>query len=228
MKPLTHCANNLITTVGRSMIIDPSRTCTSQSIERKPNEASHKTPFPACKKTRLLWWNLENAHGVQHLSHFSIAEAFLWCSLQKKSWRSIFIITLWCIWKWCNKVVFNGKVLQRMEILSSITSIFESIPQSSSKILFQKESVIQQDLSVIPRAFFDGAEQEGQCGCGVYIVVLFLKVQRYTERINDLEITSWETKLFSNFRQENYFQCNSILWSNHIFLAYINWPWSNP
>ena len=33
------------------------------------------------------------------------------------------------------------------------------------------ESLTQPDLSVSPRAFFDGAEQEGHCGCGVFILV---------------------------------------------------------
>lgn len=58
-----------------------------------------------------------------------------------------------------------------MEILSSISSIYESILQSFSKAPLQNESVIQLDLSVTLRAFFDAAEQEGHCGCGVYIVV---------------------------------------------------------
>lgn len=133
-------------------------------------EESNFHLFFACKKTRLLWRNLENAHGVQHLPHSSTVDAFLWCCLQKNSWRSIFIITIWCIWKWHNKVVFNGKIPQHMEILCSISSIFESIPQSPPKMPFQKESGIQQDLSVMSRAFFDGAKQEGQCGCGVYII----------------------------------------------------------
>lgn len=134
-------------------------------------EESNFHLFFACKKTRLLWRNLEHAYGVQLPSLSSMINAFLWCCLQKKTWRSIFIITVWCIWKWRNKVIFNGKTPHLMDIFSSISSIFESIPQSSPKMPLQKECGIQQAQSVIPRAFFDGAEQEGQCGCRVHIVV---------------------------------------------------------
>eukprot|EP00253_Pinus_taeda_P003310 PITA_03310 len=44
-------------------------------------EESNFHLFFACKKTRPLWWNLENAHGIQHFTHSSTADTFFWCSI---------------------------------------------------------------------------------------------------------------------------------------------------
>lgn len=135
------------------------------------DEESNFHLFLDCKKTCLLWRALEECHGIQHMSHSSISEAFLWSSLQKKSWRSIFIIAVWCIWKWCNKVIFNSKASPFLEIISIITSIYELISQCLSKRPKQNGNEVPQELSPMPKAFFDEAEQGGQCGCGVIISV---------------------------------------------------------
>lgn len=102
--------------------------------------------------------------------HGSISEAFLWCSKQKESWRSVFIIALWFIWKWRNNFIFNGKSAPFLDIFSNITLLCESIPQKPPKHVNQVCKEPPQGLSFMPRAFLDGAEQDDICGCGVHII----------------------------------------------------------
>lgn len=127
--------------------------------------------FFECKKTKQLWQALEICYGVQHKTHASIAEAFLWCNDQKKSWRRIFIISLWIIWKWWNNAIFNGIKSPFMENFFNIVSSFQGLPQKPLKLKKDVYLDLSMELSAFPRAFFDGAEQNGSCGCGFLIMV---------------------------------------------------------
>lgn len=91
------------------------------------------TYFLNAKKTQL-WQALEICYGVQHKTHASIAEAFLWCSDQKKSWRKIFIISLWILWKWRNNAIFNGIKSPFMENFFNIVASFEGFLQKPLKL----------------------------------------------------------------------------------------------
>lgn len=90
--------------------------------------------FFECKKTQQLQQALEICYGVQHKTHASIAEAFLWCSDQKKSWRRMFIISLWILWKWRNNAIFNGIKSPFMENFFNIVASFEGLPQKPLKL----------------------------------------------------------------------------------------------
>lgn len=113
----------------------------------------------------------ETCSEVQRKTHASIAEAFLWCSDQKKSWRRIFIISLWIVWKWRNNAIFNGIKSPFMEIFFSIVASFEGLPQNPLKPKKGCPFRSSKELSAFQRAFFDGAEQNGSCGCGFLIMV---------------------------------------------------------
>lgn len=95
----------------------------------------------------------------------------MWYSEQSESCRAVFIFSVWCIWKWRNSLIFKDKNPSLQEILLQISYIYEAIPIPPLK---QKKQFIidpHLDISSVPRAFFDGAEQNGACGCGFFIII---------------------------------------------------------
>lgn len=57
-----------------------------------------------------------------------------------------------------------------MDIFYNICAFYEDIPSSSPMIKLPQDTKSQKMPSSLPRAFFDGAEQNGFCGCGFHIV----------------------------------------------------------
>lgn len=127
--------------------------------------------FFECKKSQQIWQALEICYGIQHKTHASIIEAFLWCSEQKESWRRIFIISPWIIWKCRNNTIFNGIKSPFSEIFFNIVTSFEALSQKPLKQKKDAYTDLSKELSSFPKAFYDGAEQKGSCGCGVLIMV---------------------------------------------------------
>eukprot|EP00253_Pinus_taeda_P024795 PITA_24795 len=127
--------------------------------------------FLQCKGSKQLWHALENYYGVQHNIHVSITDSLLWCSEQNESWRTIFIIAWWSIWKWRNNSIFNGCNSPFLDIFLNIVSLYEALPQKSLKKNKSASRDLSEDPSFYPRAYFDGVEQLGSCGCGAIIMV---------------------------------------------------------
>lgn len=96
----------------------------------------------------------------RHKTHASIAEAFLWCSDQKKSWRRMFIISLWILWKWRNTAIFNGIKSPFMENLFNIVASFEGLLQKPLKLKKDVCLDLSMELSAFPT-----------CGYGFLIMV---------------------------------------------------------
>lgn len=104
------------------------------------------------------------------MAHDTIYEMILWCSRQKETWRRIFILSLSSIWKWRNSNIFNGTKSTCSEIIVKIAAAFEALPQKSisqKKVAYAGQI---KECSSFPKAFFDGAEQQGFCGCGFLIM----------------------------------------------------------
>lgn len=127
--------------------------------------------FFLCQKTQQLWQAQENLYGFPHVSHSSSKEAFFWWSGQKESWRPIFIIALWCIWRWRNKKVFKESKEPFMGTLQSITSLFDSLPEKPLKEKRPNPNMNVLSHNMLPRAYFDGAAQNNSCGCGIHIIM---------------------------------------------------------
>jgi len=68
-------------------------------------------------------------------------------------------------------LVFNGKRSPFLGIFFNIISLFEAIPQNPPKQKNQVCKELYQEQSSLPRAYFDGAEHNGSCGCGIHILV---------------------------------------------------------
>lgn len=126
--------------------------------------------FLLCKESRHIWLLLEKFYGFQFDPPSSIMDAFIWCSKQIVSWRSIFIITLWCLWRWRNDFIFKNKRSPLLDIFFNICALYEDIPLPSPMIKESQDIKSQKMPSSLRRAFFDGAEQNGICGCGFHIV----------------------------------------------------------
>lgn len=127
--------------------------------------------FLLCQKTQLLWQALEFHYGLPHVSLTSIQEAFIWWSRQRESWRPIFIITLWCIWRWRNNNIFKECKELFMGIVQSISSLFESIPEKPPKEKRSNPNMDELCRDKFLRVFFDGAAQNYSCGCGIHIIL---------------------------------------------------------
>ena len=95
----------------------------------------------------------------------------LWCSVQKLTWRRIFILALWNIWKWRNYIIFNDSKISSSEIYFKVVAAFEALPQKSINHKRVDSSAQSLESFPFPKAYFDGAEQQGTCGCGNLIMV---------------------------------------------------------
>lgn len=127
--------------------------------------------FLNCYRSQLIWQTLENSYGIQLKAHASIYDMILWCNVQKLTWRRIFILSLWNIWKWRNNIIFNGTKISSSEIIFNIVAAFEALPQKSINHKRVDSSDQSMERCPFPMAFFDDVEQQGTCGCGILIMI---------------------------------------------------------
>jgi len=127
--------------------------------------------FLLCPHTELIWRKLASVFGFPGVSHPSIKEAFVWWgALRPDSWP-IPMITIWFIWKWENKKIFQnsnevfGSIMDK--IIPYYFSFLQIMPQKKNH---QVASSALLPLS-FPRAHFDGATKDGICACGVFIAI---------------------------------------------------------
>lgn len=137
----------------------------------RSDEDSNFHIFLKCKKTYQIWQELERVFGFILGAQDSIHEWILRCSGQNIQWRRICIISLWFIWKWRNHCIFNSSRISYAKIMDSISVYLESLPQKIIKHKKNLPTLTISEQSSQPSAFFDGAAQKGQCGCGFYIKI---------------------------------------------------------
>lgn len=98
-------------------------------------------------------------------------DGYKWWSGQCLSWRSLFIIVVWFLWKWRNAQIFQESKEPLHATLQRIMACHDSLLQVDS----QSKKVCKKELGIFsyqtPAAFFDGAERNHCCGCGVVIVM---------------------------------------------------------
>lgn len=127
--------------------------------------------FFQCQYVLQIWQVLANLFGFPLIAFISTqAVVELW-SAQKESWRPLIIIVLWCAWKWWNNRIFKESKFPLMSILQHIISVYDYIPKNPPKM---KKGHSTEDICFrleTPRAFFNGAEQQKICGCGVHIIM---------------------------------------------------------
>eukprot|EP00253_Pinus_taeda_P024937 PITA_24937 len=131
-------------------------------------EESNYHMFFQCKSS---WYELSLLYGFPHVVFVSIHATFEWWCAQRESWRAFLIIVIWCAWKWRNDRTFNDSKAPLKSILQHIISIYASVPLNQLKM--KKGRIKEKELSLnrVPCAFFDGAEQQNNCGCGVHIIM---------------------------------------------------------
>jgi len=85
--------------------------------------------------------------------------------------RRIFILSLCDIWKWRNNIIFNGTKISSSETMFNIVAAFEAFSQKSINHKRVDSSYQSMETSPFPKAFFDDAEHQGTCGCGILIMI---------------------------------------------------------
>lgn len=77
--------------------------------------------FFQCGASSSIWYDLSLIYGFSHRVFSSVQDGFLWWSAQCPSWRSLFIITCWFLWKWRNEHTFQNSCLPLESILIKIS-----------------------------------------------------------------------------------------------------------
>lgn len=76
--------------------------------------------FLQCPQTRLIWQSIADQFGFAFVNTLSITEAFTGLSKLQTEKRPIPLLTIWAIWKWHNRIIFNS-------IKDPQTTVFEYI-----------------------------------------------------------------------------------------------------
>lgn len=77
--------------------------------------------FFQCGATSSIWYDLSLNYGFSHRVFPSVQDGYLWWSAQCPSWRSLFIIACWFLWKWRNEHTFQNSSLPLESILIKIS-----------------------------------------------------------------------------------------------------------
>lgn len=90
---------------------------------------------------------------------------------KRDSRQSLFITTLWSLWKWRNAKIFKDSKEPLESSLNLIISLHDGLSFKSHRRNknCNTEAVVPHRNP--PCAFFDGAEQSNICGCGVHVIM---------------------------------------------------------
>ena len=134
------------------------------------NEESNYHIFLVYPHAMKIWKSLANHFGLNRISFPSIKDAFQWWSEMRTEWRLIPLISIWAIWKWRNRALFQDRKESYTLVLDSILSHHPIRSPPHSHFNLKKHVGSSMDLSILPRAYFDGATMNGICACGVLII----------------------------------------------------------
>lgn len=79
--------------------------------------------FFQCPTLAKIWYELSLTYGFPHQIFSSVQVAFKWWSEQVPTWRSIFILTCWFLWKWRNARIFQESNAPIDSVLVFITAL---------------------------------------------------------------------------------------------------------
>jgi len=134
-------------------------------------EESNLHMFFQCGSSLQIWYELSLLYGFPHVVFVSVQAAFQWCCAQKDTWRSLFIIVLWSLWKWRIAKIFQDSKEPLKSSMHHILSSHDMLPVKQHKMKSDRKKEVVDPLNCMPRAFFDGAEQNNICGCGVHVIM---------------------------------------------------------
>lgn len=138
----------------------------------KCEEENNMHIFLNCLQSQGIWKNLTVHFGFSMVSFLFLKEAFEWWSNLKSDWRPILLLTFWAIWKWRNRALFQNNKENYNTFYESILSQYYFGYSSNTLQRFGKLKTKNLDPTGIPRAYFDGAAQNGICACSVFIITM--------------------------------------------------------
>eukprot|EP00253_Pinus_taeda_P014556 PITA_14556 len=83
------------------------------------DETNHHLFFQ-CQASLQIWYDLSLSKDFPYLVFPSVQDGFFWWSAQTDSWRTLFLLVCWIIWKWRNNSIFNSYWRPTSSILLSI------------------------------------------------------------------------------------------------------------
>lgn len=89
-------------------------------------EESNLHMFFQCASSLHIWYDLSLSFGFPYLIFPSVQDGFKWWSEQCLSWRSLFIIAYWFLWKWRNAQIFQESKEPLNSILQRIMACYDS------------------------------------------------------------------------------------------------------
>lgn len=78
--------------------------------------------FFQCASSLHLWYELSLSFGFPYRVFSSVQDGFKWWSEQSSSWRTLFVLVCWFLWKWRNAHIFQDSRVPLESILFHISA----------------------------------------------------------------------------------------------------------
>lgn len=120
-----------------SWVVFSNRNLTWEVLQRKGWQGPGRCPmcqfvaetnahmFFQCASTTHIWCELSLSYGFPNRFFSYVQDGFKWWSEQCPSWRTLFILACWFLWKWRNAHIFQDSRVPLASILFHILAYLD-------------------------------------------------------------------------------------------------------
>lgn len=124
--------------------------------------------FITCPITYLVWQSVFKHKQLPHKNFTHLQEFYTWWMTRKGSLKFVPFYTTWEIWRARNANIFEAKCINTEDNISRI------ITWIGGRVTVQKApriwgQIYTEHRPLFPARYFDGAEKNHICGCGVLL-----------------------------------------------------------